>query len=133
VCNALPEDLGKVDMVQMLDIFETATPIEWHDDQVVVDADRVTELRRALQRLLAERTPDILPKALTEQVLAQADRILGPASNSNLLPPLRTTVENLLVYELWRTRDHAARDQLVERLMYSIRTMARLDFRDRQG
>ena len=130
-CAALPPDLAKADAIEMLRAFEAAIPIEWHNDMVAVDATRVGELRSALLRMLASRTPDILPKAMTERVVGETRGVLGAAVETSLVAPLRETIENLLVYELWRTREQAEREQLVERLMYTIRTGLRLDFQDR--
>jgi hypothetical protein len=130
-CAALPPDLGDADATEMLGAFEAAIRLEWHNDVVTVDAGRVSALRAALLRMLAARTPDILPKAVTEQVVAEAERVLGAPIEASLLAPLRGTIENLLVHELWRSREQAEREQLVERLMYTIRTGVRLDFQDR--
>jgi len=128
ICESLPDDLHDVDMTDVMRTFENVLPIEWDDDLIAVGKDSAAEFERAVLRILERRTPAQLPKEVTSLLIQELTQIVGPALDQSLLPRISEAIENLLVSNLWRTKDDAARERLTRRLLYSLKDTARLEF-----
>ncbi len=126
VCAELPEDLNATDMADILAVFERVLPIEWHDDVTRVDVDAATSFKRALLQIFAARKPGELPKQVTAQILDELERAVGPLDQA-LLPQAHEKIENLLVSELWRSKDLDSQQDLAERVVYDLKGLLRLD------
>jgi hypothetical protein len=127
VCEALPHDLHGVDMTELMSAFERTVPIEWDDDLSAVGAHASADFERSVLGILTVRTPAELPKEVTTQILRELARVVG-ALDEKLVARAAEAIEELLVQELWRTKDDAARARLKDRLFYALKTTARLEF-----
>ena len=126
VCAVLPKDLNATDMADVLAVFERVLPIEWHDDLTTVDVDAATSFKRALLEIFAARKPGELPKQVTAQILDELERAVGSLDQA-LLPQTQESIENLLVSELWRSKDLASQQDLAARVVHDLKRLLRLD------
>jgi hypothetical protein len=130
VCAELPEDLDDTEMSEVLGILEKNLPIQWLEDVTSVPWALEQECKAVLLGILADRPRGTLPKAVTEQMVAMLQRVLGGYVSEGVVGRLSARIEEELISQMWRSRDHASRQELVDRLMYWVRSEAQVTFRD---
>jgi len=126
----LPEDIANADvgMDAYLRVFEELLPIAWHNDMAVARAGHRDALRQRLRAVLDGTQYPASPRAVSAEMVAAARELLGPTLDDAALPGVTAALEALIVSELWRCRDEAARTLLAERLADAIAQEGRVAF-----
>jgi hypothetical protein len=135
VGQLLPKQFARMDMTDVLAILEKGLPIEWVNDLVQVSEGAADSLKREIIAIFAGVSRPAFPREVTAQILEAAARILGAEKiPENVAGPLSQSIEEVLVHDLWRSRDGAGHAALAAQVMYRLRTDARLDLRpSREG
>lgn len=124
----LPEDLHGATDTEMLSAFERALPIEWEEDLQQVGAEQTAAFRQAVLGILAVRTPEPLPKQVSEMVIAELERATQLDCEAELLERARQSIEVLFIDQLWRSKDRAAHERLASDIFFGLKRTARLMF-----
>jgi hypothetical protein len=128
ITQKLPDDLHDVDMTEILRVFEDVLEIEWDEDVHWVDREAAAAFVKTVLTILEARTPAQLPKEIASRMVDELALVVGSRLDPTLLPGISQKLESLFINELWRTKDHAAREELTRRVLYCLKGAARLDF-----
>lgn len=127
VCEHLPDDFRHLDGNAFMEAFERASTIEWDNDLHDLDAAQSRELEHSVLSILAARTPEQLPREVSGLVIEALKRVAGSRVDAEALLRAASSLEDLFVRELWRSKDAASQARLTEQVFHHLKRTAQVE------
>lgn len=123
----LPAERDEIDMNDLLALLEPLLPLQWLDDVQVVPGAAAGEFRSRLLQLLGGEGRSALPKDVAARIMELVTATVGERLDPALLPEAEMALKELLISQLWRCNDAAARGRLAKDVLFQLKTRLKLD------